>query len=172
MTDRQMRRFLASAAVVAAITASAGVLSASAANPRAPAKDRFTATAAATGGRLGGYRGAATLSLYPRHGAATRRLKITVIGGICRAAKRCLRLSGTLSGTIKEQPAKPDRGQTFVIGAAGTLAPLGRVSGSGGGQGTGFVHAGHESLWLSFAGQGGRVSMTGESGRVPAYTAP
>jgi hypothetical protein len=157
---------------VAAFTASAGVLSASAADPHVPAKDRFAGKVAATGMRLPAYRGSATIYLDPRQRATTRRLTITVDGRICGGAKRCLRMTGTLRGTIKEQAAKPDRGQTFVIRANGTVAPLGKVSGSGGGQGTGFVRDGRESLRLGLVGRGGQASITAESGLVPGFTSP
>jgi hypothetical protein len=95
-----------------------------------------------------------------------------VAGRSCGGHKRCLRLAGTLSGTINNQPARPDRGQTFAIRASGAVAPLGTVSASGSGQGTGFIRNARESLRLTLLVRGGTVSITAESGRVPGFTSP
>lgn len=178
MTDRHRRRHVAAAGLVTACAAAAAVLSASAAEPHVPAvphvaaKDRFAGRAAGAGTGLTGYRGTATIYLDPRQGPTTRRLTITVVGRICGGAQRCLRLTGTLRGTITDQPARADRGQDFLISATGTVAPLGKASMSGGGLGTGFVRGGRESLRLGIAGHGRRVSITAESGPVPAFTSP
>jgi hypothetical protein len=171
MTDGH-RSFVASAALVAAFAASAGALAGSAPDRHVPAKDRFAGKVAATGARLVGYRGSATLYLDPRQGTTTRRLTITVVGRSCGGPARCLGLTGTLKGTIKQLPAQPDRGQAFVIRASGAVAPLGRVSASGRGQGTGFVSRGRESLRLTLVGRGEKVSIAAESGFVPGFTSP
>jgi hypothetical protein len=172
MIERHGRRFVAGAVWVAAFAALTGACAVSAAVARVPAKDHFAGKVVGTHGRLAGYRGSAIIDLDPQRGTTTRRLTITITGRSCGGVKRCLRLAGTLTGTITNQKAPPDRGQPFLIRAGGGVAPLGTVSASGTGQGTGFVRNGRESLRLTLAGRGGSVSVSVQSDRVPALTSP
>lgn len=172
MTDHRGRRVAPIAVLMACVAVLAGTFSASAANHPPPANDLFAGRVAGTSGRLAGYRGSATIALDPRQGTTTRRLTITVTGRSCAGIPRCLRLTGTLSGTIQRQSAQPDRGQAFAISVRGDVAPLGTVSATGGCDGTGFVRQGRESVRLTLVSRNGRVAVTAESGLVPGFTSP
>jgi hypothetical protein len=164
------------AAVVAAacLTACGAAAGMPAAHTAAVApRDAFTGTVAGGNGRYTRPNGRLEIALAPTGSAATRPLRITLTGTRCGARARCLRLTGTVHGTIARRLGGiPDVGQSFTIAASGTISPLGRVSISGTAHGTGNIMYGHESMTLKLSDAKGSVTVSAASGRVPGFTSP
>jgi hypothetical protein len=104
---------------------------------------------------------------------ASRSLTVVITPRRCGAARRCLRLAGTLKGTLSYQAHQiPDTGARLSLRASGVVKPIGAVSASGFVHGTGFIRSGRETLQLTLAGSGARVSVEGRSSLLPGFTAP
>lgn len=112
------------------------------------------------------------LRLHPRGPAGrVRPLTLTVTPGACHSG--CLRLSGTLSGTISPVAGHhPDTGSGYTLKLSGKLSPLGRSHAGGSVAGTGFTARGHETLRLTIAGGQGTLTLQGRSPQVPGFTSP
>ncbi|HEY2770895.1 MAG TPA: hypothetical protein VGI87_10015 [Solirubrobacteraceae bacterium] len=170
-------------AATATATAVAGVAQPTAAGVTQPtatagaaqptAENAFHGNVTAARGRLAGRHGRAGIGFFPTDSnSATRPLLITLRPRACRQAKGCVRLRGTLNGSITQVQSLPDTGSAFTISAHGTIHPLGRVTVSGTAHGVGNAIWGYESTRLTLTGGGGSVTISGTSGRVPAFSSP
>jgi hypothetical protein len=138
-------------------------------------KDAFHGTVASATGRFAGKHGHARIGFFPGSGTgSTRSLVITLTPRACREAKGCVRLHGTLHGSITRVPTIPDIGAQFKVTAHGTVRPLGRVTASGTAHGVGNALAGRETtqLTLTSGGGGGTVTVDGMSAQVPTFSSP
>lgn len=138
---------------------------------QAPAKDTFKGSITRATGSLSSFRGQVKIQLMIS-GTGTKRQVTVVIDGLKCATASCVRLSGSVSGTITALPANPDIGRSFRLQGGGTVSPLGRVSATGGVQGIGFIKQGHESIQLTLKGKQGQLTVSGLSPLVPGFTAP
>jgi hypothetical protein len=152
--------------------ASAGSAVASAGGPKVAAKDRFAGRIVSGTGSFAGDHGSVVILLARGRTTTSPSLTVTLRGRTCAGTDHCLRLSGTVAGTISERQTIPDVGRTFTIGASGTVGPLGATSVHGIGHGTGFILDGHEQLQLRLSAAGGTVSIAAQTGRVPGFTSP
>jgi hypothetical protein len=124
-------------------------------------------------GRLAGHHGRVRIGFFPTaSNTDTRSLRIAIRPRTCSVAKGCVRLRGTLNGSITRVQSIPDTGSQFTITAHGTVRPLGQVTASGTAHGTGNARFGYESVRLTLTGGGGAVTVTGTSGRVPGFSSP
>jgi hypothetical protein len=135
--------------------------------------DSFSAQIASATGRLADHHGRVRVGLFPvASNSDTRSVTIALTPRACRKTSGCARLRGTLHGSITRMPSLPDVGSQFTITGHGTVRPLGRVTASGTAHGVGFVAFGHETIRLTLTGGGGAVTVSGTSGRAPAFSSP
>jgi hypothetical protein len=138
-----------------------------------PAKDSFTGSVRSASGKYSGATGRVHLYLRPRGHGVRRSLTLTLAPSSCRAGAKCLRLSGTLTGTLAPGPGHlPDTGDGYLVTATGTVRPLGMVTARGGVQGTGFIRRGQETLNLTLSGPSVSVTIEGLSAAVNGFTSP
>jgi hypothetical protein len=137
------------------------------------AKDMFTGVIETATGSFEADHGRVRISLRPEHStSAVRSVTVGLTALQCRARKRCLKLSGDLTGTLVARRSLPDTGSTFAIHAGGTLARIGRAVGTGVVEGTGFIARGRERLQLNLAASRGHIAIDASSGSVPGFTSP
>jgi hypothetical protein len=154
-----------------AIAATSVALAASGTN--VPTKDSFHGRVTGATGAFKGDRGEVAIDLAIRtSNTATRQLTITVRGGRCGSAPRCVQLTGKVTGTITQVPTNPDVGRSFKIDASGTVRPLGLVASSGSAHGTGFIVRAHETLHLTLTTPRGQIVIDARSATVPGFTSP
>jgi hypothetical protein len=135
--------------------------------------DSFQTRIASATGRLSGHHGHVRIGLFPvASNSATRSLTMTLNPRVCRKTKDCVRLRGTLNGSITRMPSIPDTGSAFTITAHGTVRPLGRVTASGTAHGMGNARFGHETIRLTLTGSGSTVTISGTSAQVPSFSSP
>jgi hypothetical protein len=158
----------------AACLLGAGAVAASAAAGSTPPKDTFHGRIAKATGALQKDRDEVTILLHIPHSTeATRHLELELVGAACGTAPHCLRLTGTLSGTLSAHPTTiPDVGRRYELSVSGSSAPLGRVSGSGTVSGVGFIRQGHEGLTLTLRAKRGTLTINAVSPTVPGFTSP
>jgi hypothetical protein len=109
----------------------------------------------------------------PKNDQTTRRLVLTFTGRPCGKMPHCLRLAGTLTGTLTARAQQiPDIGTTYAISASGKLGRLGTVAATGTVQGTGFIRSGNEGLQLTLTARRGTLKISGSSALVPGFTSP
>ena len=138
-----------------------------------PAKDTFTGSVAGASGALKGDRGAVTVLLHVGSSVtATRPIRLVVRGADCGTRKHCLRLIGTLAGTLRAQPSIPDVGRRFDVAASGRLAPIGRVNATGVITTPGFIRQGREHLMLTLRTSRAVVTINALSPAVPGQSSP
>ena len=139
-----------------------------------PAKDTFAGQITSATGKFAGDNGRITALLHVAQSTdAVRKLQITMSGAPCGAAKHCLRLSGSLSGTIAARPSTiPDVGKHYQLSLTGSLAALNHVTVGGTVAGTGFIRNGHEALTLDIKAPSGKVVIEAVSPKVPGFTSP
>jgi hypothetical protein len=145
--------------------------------PTVPRQDSFTGRITSATGKFRGDRGHVTILLKtddpgahsPR---AKRRLTLVLEGRRCSGARRCIRVTGRLEGTLIAHRSIPDVGVPFTIAAHGIIRALGHVSAAGSVRGTGFILSAHEPLRVALSAPGGRVLINAKSGKVPGFTSP
>jgi hypothetical protein len=172
-----MRRHptLALSAVALAVL---GLCSAALAGPNARsssgsrAADALSGRVTSTRGHWRHDHGRLAVRLAPSGSGATRHLAVRITGSRCGTQAACLKLTGTLSGTITARASNPDVGRTFAIKAHGTVAPLGHVSATGTAHGTGFVAHGRVTASLTLTDSRGAVTVSVSSAPVPGFTSP
>jgi hypothetical protein len=165
-----MRRARRSAAVALGLGVCAAAAHAGPVTSR-PA-DSLTGHVSATRGQWRHHQGRLSIRLAPSGTGSTRHLTLHIAGVRCGAQKMCLRLRGTLHGTLTALLGNPDTGRTFSVKARGTLAPLGQVKASGTVTGTGSVIRSRVTLRLTFTTGRGSVSVRASSAPVPSFTSP
>jgi hypothetical protein len=141
--------------------------------PPAP-NDVFTGAISSAMGGFKADHARVRLSLRPAPSTSSVRLVTVRVSTLpCRVRKRCLELSGVLTGTLALQPASmPDTGATFALQAAGTLSRIGRAAITGTVESPGFIASGRERLHLNLTAARGRVTIDASSDPVPGFTAP
>jgi hypothetical protein len=141
---------------------------------RVAARDRFSGRITGATGALRGRGGGLRIDLnVPASGARQRRLVLTFRAAGCGNADHCLKLSGTLHGTLTAEPGRiPDAGSSFAVHATGRLRPLGMVTATGTVHGTGFTARGYEQLRLSVSTPNGKITVGARTGLVPGFTSP
>jgi hypothetical protein len=140
---------------------------------RVPRQDSFVGRIVFATGKFSGDRGEVTILLKTGHAVAGRRQLMVVLDGRrCRRARRCVRLVGTLTGSLIAQPHIPDTGSPFVIAANGWIPTLGNVTATGSVRGTGFIRYAYEPLHLTLTAPRGRIVLDAKSGKVPGFTSP
>lgn len=139
-----------------------------------PAKDTFHGAVAKATGGLSADRGDVTILLHVTQSTeASRHLELALVGAACGTAPHCLRLTGTLAGTISARPGTiPDVGRHYELSVSGQSGTLGRVSGSGSVSGVGYIRQGHEGLTLTLAAKRGSLTINAVSPTVPGFTSP
>lgn len=138
-----------------------------------PAKDTFHGHIASATGSLKGDRGNVTILIHtPQSTGTTRRAELTLVSPTCGRRKRCLRLLGTLTGTLTAQATIPDIGRRYAVAATGTISPLGRVAATGQADGVGFIREGRERLSLTLRTRSDRVTIDALSPEVAGFTSP
>jgi hypothetical protein len=109
--------------------------------------------------------------------AARYEVQIELRGARCAMrTRRCLRLSGLVAGEAVDDVREPFiadlPAQIRIVTLAGSLKPLGAVSGHGDMAGLGFVPRGRRSLSLVLATSAGDVYLHGLGPVVPGFSAP
>jgi hypothetical protein len=139
-----------------------------------PTKDRQIGHVTGATGAYAGDHGQVMVTLAPlASNSRTRRLTVRLTGKACGASRRCLDMSGRLTGTITLRPQiVPDTGGVFDLALGGRVTPLGSVSLHGTVHGTGFVTHGNIMSTFTLHGRRGSVTITAQSGTVPGFTAP
>jgi hypothetical protein len=173
-------RIAAGAAGLAAIVLTAVSLVASAAEPRVnvpakvPAKDSLTGTISAATGAYAGDSGRASITLAPSSSMKARRsLMVSLKGDSCAGRPSCLKLRGTLKGTITAEAGRVrDVGASFTLALKGSAAPLGSVRATGTVNGTGFIARGRETARITLKARHGNVTITAQSAPVRGFTSP
>lgn len=168
------RRCPRALALIAATAFVAGPLAIAADASSTPARDTFSGQITKATGTFKGDRGRLTILLHVAQSTdAARKLQAAVVGASCGTAKHCLRLSGTLTGTISARPSTiPDAGRRWDLKLSGRLNPLGTVSSSGLVAGVGFIRHGHEGLTLTLRTNRGSITLGAVSPLVPGFTGP
>ena len=164
----------AAAAIAADNPAAVADTPAAVADTPAAVADTFHATVTGASGRFAGNHGTATIVLHRGPGSRSAQISVTISfhGVSCHSARRCLQLDGRLTGQMTPQHSLADVGHSYALTAAGALAPLGHVSTSGTATGTGFIRTGHTKLAVTLHAGAGTVTLSGQSGAVPAFTNP
>lgn len=159
---------------LAALTLSAGAwLAAVGAAASVPAKDTFTGKIVSGVGKLANDRGGVTILIHaPQSTKAARPIQLAIESPACASKQHCLRLLGSLSGTMSAQRTIPDVGRRYSLQASGRIAPLGHVSASGVLTGVGFIRQGHEGLRLILRTSQGQLTISAISPQVPGFTSP
>jgi hypothetical protein len=93
-------------------------------------------------------------------------------GAGCGTRQHCVRLTGTLTGTLSARASIPDVGRRYLIRAGGRVAPLGTVAATGSVTGTGFIRQGRERLILTLRTSRGTVTIAAQSPEVPGQSSP
>jgi hypothetical protein len=138
-----------------------------------PAKDTFKgAIARATGSFKKDHGAVLILVSVVNSSSGTRRLQLTVRGAACGTQTDCLRLNGTLAGTITAQPTVPDVGRRYKVVANGRLTPVGRVAATGLITTPGFIRQGREHLTLTLGTSRGQIQIDALSPPVAGQTSP
>jgi hypothetical protein len=154
-------------ALACALAAAAGAASS------VPPKDTFNGHIASASGGVRADHGNVTILIHAAQAtAATRRAELTLVSPTCGRRKHCLRLLGTLTGTLTAQATIPDVGRRYAIVATGTITSLGRVSARGEADGVGFIREGRERLSLTLRTGSDRVTIAALSPEVPGFTSP
>lgn len=162
---------LVTVAVAAASLGAGTAVATGASSP--PARDTFTGQVTASAGRYASVRDRLTVYLLPQSTGSRRRIIVQIVGRGCSAATiHCVRLHGTLTGTMTAQKTVPDLPTRFALIARGRVRPLGRVSATGVVQGIGFVISGRETLTLTLRNAHGRVALAGHSAVLRGFTSP
>lgn len=159
---------------LAAVLAAGGSAAAAASSASTPAKDTFHGSITKATGKLANDRGTVTILMHVAQSTdAVRPVALGISGPTCGRAQHCLRLTGTLSGTISAHPTTiPDAGKRYSLSATGSLAKLGRASATGLVAGVGFIRVGREGLTLELRTRLGDVTVSAVSPKVPAFTSP
>ena len=139
-----------------------------------PAKDSFRGRITDATGKFKGDHGRVAIYIHaPRSNAATRKLKLTIVGRGCQGASQCMMLSGAPTGTITTKPgSNPDSGKPFTIQASGAVTPMGQASVAGTGHGIGFMVKGREQMQLTLTSPDGQITVAAQSAEVPGFTSP
>ncbi len=150
------------------------MLAASALAASVPARDAFSGTISAANGVYRGDGGRLSIAIsVPAPGPVVRHATFSLNGARCRSGGRCMRLLGTLHGTITVAgPSNPDAGKRYTIAAAGSVRQLGHVRVTGSASGIGFIAQGRESLMLTLHGSSGSVTVSAQSGLVRGFSSP
>jgi hypothetical protein len=157
----------------AASLAAAATTAALAAGSRVPAKDSFGGSIASASGAFKKDQGHLWIAVSAGQSSTNDRpVTLTLKGRRCRRAVRCVKLIGTLAGTLTGMASIPDGGRSFLLSATGRVKPLGRVSATGQVHGTGFILRGHETMTLRLSNSHGAVQVQAESPAVPGFTSP
>src|SRR5436305_8805250 len=101
-----------------------------AAKPLRPA-DSLSGQIISGEGRWRQDRGRLSIRLIPGAVAARRHLVLRLVGGSCAGQTACVKLQGTLTGTMTALPAHPDIGQRFSVEASRRIAPIGHATAGG-----------------------------------------
>lgn len=140
---------------------------------RLAGRDYFTGSIRSGSGAYAGNTGRIHIYLQPTGRGLRRSATITLAGLPCTGATHCLDLSGRLGGTLTASAVHiPDVGRGYALTGTGSVHPLGRVTGRGQVQGTGFIARGHESLTLTLTGGSGSVTVQALSSTVGGFTSP
>ena len=136
-------------------------------------RDSFSGTIGSATGAARGDSGTVKVTLAPGAGTGDRRTVTVILSGrVCRD-RRCRALGGRLRGTLIRRPNRiPDIGQRFTLALAGSVAPLGPLSGDGTVNGTGFIARGRETLAIRLRARHGTVALLARSAVVPGFTSP
>ena len=157
----------------AALAVAGSTAAASGGTAPVPARDTFGGSIVRATGAWKSDTGAMTLLLHVGGSAsATRPLSLAVHGAGCGTRQHCLRLIGTLTGSLTAQASIPDVGRRFGVRASGHVAPLGAVAVTGSVAGTGFIRRGRERLTLTLRTGRGTVTVDAQSPEVPGQTSP
>lgn len=139
----------------------------------APARDSFTGTIVSGTGAFSRARGRVRVNLHPRGSGRARQTRVVVIGQCRASSRRCIELSGAVSGMLSPAgPRLPDVGHGFSLSGTGRVAPLGHVTLRGSVAGTGFIAHGHELMRIRLSSRSGTVTVQGISGPVRGFTTP
>jgi hypothetical protein len=162
------------ARLAACALAIAIAISSAASAQRTPAKDSFTGQISKASGRWAADDGQLGIDLAtPSSGLITRKLMLTFHGRRCGTSRHCVKLTGTVRGTLTAVfGGNPDAGRGFSVHASGTLKPLGHVSASGTVHGTGFIAHGRIEMTLALRTSTGKLTVTAQSGLVNGFTSP
>ncbi len=137
------------------------------------ARDSFTGTVRSASGKYSGATGRVHVYLRPQGHRVRRSLTLTLAPSSCPAGAKCLKLSGTLTGTLAPGPGHlPDTGHGYLLNATGTVRPLGMVTARGGVEGTGFIRRGQETLNVTLTGPSVRIAIEALSAPVSGFTSP
>lgn len=167
MSARRIAATLLAGALTCVLTAAAGAAGS------APAKDTFNGRVASASGRVRADHGNVTIVIHATQSTGrTRRAALTLVSPTCGRRRHCLRLLGTLRGTLTAQATIPDVGRRYAVVATGTIDSLGRVSATGEADGVGFIREGRERLTLTLRTASDRVTIDALSPEVPGFTSP
>lgn len=140
---------------------------------RGPARDSFQGSIRSATGTYSGDTGRAHIYLHPTGAGPRRHVTVTFAGLPCAGADHCVELSGTLTGILAAGPGHmPDVGHGYVLSGVGSIDPLGRATGRGAVQGTGFIARGEESLSITVTGASGSVTLDATSPPVHGFSSP
>jgi hypothetical protein len=136
--------------------------------------DVFTGAIASTTGGFKDDHGRVRVYLHPAPStSAVRAVTVRFTALPCRSRKRCIKLSGTLTGTLVLQPSSlPDVGSTFTLQAAGTLSRIGHGTVMGRVESPGFIARGRERLHMNLVAARGQLTVDASSEPVPGFTSP
>src|SRR5436305_4013559 len=137
----------------------------------APDRDTFVGKVVSGTGAYAGDFGRLRIYLHSRGSGRTRPVKVVLQARPCKGRAHCLRLAGTLKGDLaKRSGGNPDTGRGFSLAGHGRVAPLGKTTANGRGQGSGFIARGHETLSVVLTGPSGSVTIHALSKAVRGFT--
>ncbi len=135
---------------------------------KVPRKDHFTGHVTSATGAYRSEHGRMILNVHLTRSGITVRVAPLA----CHRAEHCLRLAGTLRGTVKWLRTIPDTAPEARLKLRGNLDPLGTVTARGTVWGTGFIRFAHEGLVLTLSNKHGRVGLVAQIALVPGFTIP
>jgi hypothetical protein len=139
---------------------------------RVPRRDSFHGRITSSTGKLTENRERVRIELLRTAGGGPNAVTITLAGQPCHGRRHCLRVAGTLIGTMIPRAYVPDVGEQFALSVKGNVRPLGHVTARGTVHGTGFIRYGYESLHLTLTDGSASATIEAQSGRVPGFTSP
>lgn len=167
---RPATNVLPAAALAALYVCAAAIAGPFSSGPRTA--DSLTGRVSSATGHWHSHHGRLAIRLAPTGTTARRHLVIYLTARRCATPTACLKLHGSLTGTITALPGKPDVGRRFSVKAAGVVAPLGHVRATGTASGPGFISRGRVTLALTLTDARGSATVSARSEPVPGFTAP